>query len=179
MANWAELPHELLVLIAKHVKVIEDFIDFRAVCTSWRPAATKENFDVFSFKVPLLMLADKDDDYREFYSLSKGKVSHILYLPEAIRRECFPYEEWLFTMSYYEEFNLLHPFSRTQIQLLLQKALLALQGFVEVPKEEIYHIIDRAVLSVNPSRTSDYVLVVSYCTNVNHLTFWRLEILTG
>ncbi|XP_016507143.2 putative F-box protein At1g65740 [Nicotiana tabacum] len=174
MANWAELPHELLVLIAKRVKVIEDFIAFGAVCTSWRTAATKENFDVFSPQVPLLMLADdKDDDYREFYSLSKGKVSRILYLPEARGRECFPSEGWLFTMSYYGEFNLLHPFSRTQIQLPSPKALLALQGFDEIPKGEIYHMIDKAVLSANPSLTSDYVLVISYYTDVNHLAFWR------
>ncbi|KAG5584439.1 hypothetical protein H5410_044873 [Solanum commersonii] len=52
-------------------------------------------------QLPLLMLPDKDDDYREFYSLSKGKVSRRLYLPEAKGRECFPSDQmaWLLTQS--------------------------------------------------------------------------------
>ncbi|MCD7450918.1 hypothetical protein HAX54_008980 [Datura stramonium] len=55
MANWAALPVDLLVQTANHVKVIEDFIALRAVCTSWRAAVAKSNFDVFSPQVPLLM----------------------------------------------------------------------------------------------------------------------------
>ncbi|PHT57816.1 hypothetical protein CQW23_00179 [Capsicum baccatum] len=82
MANWAELPNDLIAKIANRVEVIEDFIALRAVCTSWRSAATKENFDVFSPQVPLLILVNKDDDYSEFYSLSKKKAWRI-FLPEA------------------------------------------------------------------------------------------------
>ncbi|XP_060201786.1 probable F-box protein At4g22060 [Lycium barbarum] len=174
MADWAGLPHDLLVLIAKRVKLIEDFIALSVVCTSWQTASPKDNLDVLSPQLPLLMLADKDDDYREFYSLSKGKVSQILCLPEARGRACFPSETWLVTMAWDGdgELNLLHPFSRTQIQLPSQKALWDLQpGIVKV--YEGYHNISKAVLSANPSLTSDYVLVISYNTNVNHLAFWR------
>ncbi|KAM3343726.1 hypothetical protein P3S68_025816 [Capsicum galapagoense] len=73
MVKWAELPNDLIALIAKHIKVIEDFIAFCNVCKSWKIVATKENFNLFSAQVPLLMLADKNDDHREFYSLSKQK----------------------------------------------------------------------------------------------------------
>ncbi|XP_070049801.1 F-box protein At3g56470-like [Nicotiana tomentosiformis] len=154
MANWAELPRDLLIPIAHRVKVIEDFIAFGAVCTSWRTATPKHNFDVFSPQVPLLMLADKDDDYREFYSLSKQKVSRI-FLPEVRGRACFSSEGWICTAAYTGEVNLLHPFSRTQIQLPPQEALLA---FDCDDPEGGYPCIDQAVLSASPSLTSDYVL---------------------
>ncbi|KAK4365522.1 hypothetical protein RND71_016880 [Anisodus tanguticus] len=76
MANWAELPNNLIAQIAKRVKLMEDFIVFRAVCTSWRTAARKDNFDVLSPLLPLLMLGDTYDGYRQVYSLSKQKVSY-------------------------------------------------------------------------------------------------------
>ncbi|PHT49256.1 hypothetical protein CQW23_13464 [Capsicum baccatum] len=154
ITNWAWLHNDLLVLIAKRVKVMEDFIFFSSVCTSWRTAASKVNFDHLSPQLPLLMLPDKDDDYREFYSLSKAG--------------------WLLTQSYDgEEVNLLHAFSRTEIQLPNQFALIDLQGLDRLPEGSRYWSIRNVVLSVNPSFTSDYVLVIAYNTDVNHLTFWR------
>ncbi|OIT30725.1 hypothetical protein A4A49_59331, partial [Nicotiana attenuata] len=111
-----------------------------------------------------------DDDYREFYSLSKGKVSRILYLPEARGRECFPSEGWICTASYTREVNLLHPFSRTLIQLPPQQALLA---FDCDNTDDGYPCIDQAVLSASPSLTSDYVLMVSFYGYKDCLAFWR------
>ncbi|KAH0643299.1 hypothetical protein KY290_034904 [Solanum tuberosum] len=99
MANWTFTSNDLIVQIANHVKVIEDFIVFRVVCTSWRIATNKDDFDVFLPQVPLLMLADKDNNFREFYSLSKKKVSR-LFLSEVRRRECFPSEGWIYTVAY-------------------------------------------------------------------------------
>ncbi|PHT57678.1 hypothetical protein CQW23_00041 [Capsicum baccatum] len=62
MGEWAELPDDLIAMIANRVKVLEDFIAFSVVCTSWRTVATKENFDAFnSPQAPLLMLPDKDE----------------------------------------------------------------------------------------------------------------------
>uniref|UniRef100_M0ZNE3 KIB1-4 beta-propeller domain-containing protein n=2 Tax=Solanum tuberosum TaxID=4113 RepID=M0ZNE3_SOLTU len=177
------MPHDLLVLIANRVKVIEDFIAFNCVCTSWRTASPKDNFDIFSPQLPLLMLPDDHENnyYREFYSVSKGKVSRKLYLPEAKGRECFPSHQvgWVLTQSFDgENVNLLNPFSRTQIQLPNQFALIDEdEEFIE---QEEYNYIRNAILSANPSFTSDYVLVIAYNTDVNHFSlFGDLEISIG
>ncbi|XP_027775325.1 uncharacterized protein LOC107030607 [Solanum pennellii] len=41
-----------------------------------------------------------------------------------------------------------------------------------IEEPEFYRYIKRATLSANPSVTSDYVLVISYNTDVNHLAYW-------
>ncbi|XP_049362059.1 F-box protein At2g26160-like [Solanum verrucosum] len=163
MADWAKLPNDLIAHIANRVKVIEDFIAFGAVCTSWRIAATKDNFDLLSPQVPFLMLADEHDDrYQEFYSLSKKKVSRI-FLPEVRGSKVVSIKEgWLCTVvNNTGEMNLLHPFSRKKIHLPSQNALL---NFHDGTGYETNHwgCINLAVLSANPSLTSDYVLMVHF-----------------
>ncbi|PHT57850.1 hypothetical protein CQW23_00213 [Capsicum baccatum] len=176
MGNWAELPYDLIVLIAKRFKLLKDFIPFCSVCTSWRIAGTKEVYKVpLEPQVPLLMLADKDDGYREFYSLLDGEVSSI-FLPEARKAECYSTKGWLCTMAYTinGEMNLLHPFSRTQIPLPPEKNLWALQGYGPVEERGTSHSVEKAILSASLSVTSDYVLLVAYYAGVHNLAFWRL-----
>ncbi|XP_049362065.1 F-box protein At2g26160-like [Solanum verrucosum] len=175
MAIWEELPVDLLVKIANRVKVMEDFIALRAVCTSWRVAITKD--DMFSPQVPLLMLnATKDNKYhkyREFYSLSKKKVVRVV-LPEARGRDCVSSEGWLCTMSCYrKKMNLLHPFSRTQIQLPPLISLVVSLG-VKIMSIGEESLIQKVALSASPSITSDYVLMISVLIDHdNYLAFWR------
>ncbi|KAK4338317.1 hypothetical protein RND71_042804 [Anisodus tanguticus] len=135
MVNWSELPYDLLVMIAKRVLVMEDFVVFGAVCKSWRSTATKENFDESLPQVSLLMLAaDKDNDYREFFSLSKK-----------LKGKCV-----------FQHKNGLPPHT----------------GLDDCEPGYDYVIIDLAVLSANPSLTSDYVLMVSYYGHGSRLAFW-------
>ncbi|KAM3396645.1 hypothetical protein P3S68_000157 [Capsicum galapagoense] len=183
MANWAELANDMIAHIAKHVEVIEDFIVFSAVCTSWRTATPKDNFDVLWPQLPLLMLGyAKDCNYREFYSLSNKKVSR-LYVPEAKWRTCFPSKGWLICFLQSElGISLLNPFSHKKIQLPPGKNLWPLQGYEAGPEERKWRFIKKVVLSVNPSVTSDYVVMVSYYVpghnglgGYNCLASWRHE----
>lgn len=112
--KWSELEYDLLVEIAKRVREIDDFIRFGAVCKSWNCAAKKENFDSSSPQVPLLLMAaDKDDDYRLFYSVTNRRIFAKIYLPQARGSVCLSTEQpgWLFTvqLTTTDDMMLLHP----------------------------------------------------------------------
>ena len=86
---WSSLLPDLLVSIATKIQLVEDFMAFRGVCTSWRAAAHVDKFVKSWPNVPLLMLAEKEDsDDREFYSLSRGRIWRTLSLPEAKDKKC-------------------------------------------------------------------------------------------
>ncbi|KAF6171446.1 hypothetical protein GIB67_025940 [Kingdonia uniflora] len=87
MANWAELPPELIGLVLKRLIAhdVYDYLSFRAVCHPWRSVASeKHNYAGVSVcKIPWLMMAEKENsDVRSFYSLSNNKFYNI-HLPEA------------------------------------------------------------------------------------------------
>ncbi|KAL3498807.1 hypothetical protein ACH5RR_041539 [Cinchona calisaya] len=171
MGDWSQLIPDLLVSIARRIQLVEDFVAFGGVCSSWRAAATKDNFVKSWPTVPLLMLAEeKDCEDREFYSLSRGKIWRRLSLPEAKGKKCMESRGWFVTLEGNSgEMNLLHPFTRVQIELPNQKTF---------PDYELYEpenprcFLLRAVLSADPSDTSDYVLVVVH-SGGRHLGFWR------
>ncbi|KAK3034578.1 hypothetical protein RJ639_033824 [Escallonia herrerae] len=118
MGIMLDLPHDLLVYIAKKVDLFKDFVALGGVCKAWRSAATKENFSRHP-QIPWLMLAQKEDgDVRGFYSLSKGMI-RMVTLPEANEKRCrcLASEGWLITAESDWTMTLLHPLSQLQIKL--------------------------------------------------------------
>ncbi|KAL6177250.1 hypothetical protein ACLB2K_048776 [Fragaria x ananassa] len=63
MANWSDLPQELVVCISREIDSMQDFVIFGAVCKPWSSAGTKENFTPgLRHQVPLLMLPGIKDN---------------------------------------------------------------------------------------------------------------------
>ena len=174
MANWAELPRDLLISIAQHLKSMEHYVAFGAVSSSWRKVATKENFKGVPLwqQIPSLMLAaEKDDDYREFYSLLEDEVVAKIFLPETKGKKCMEAGfGWLFTIGQEGETSLVNPFTRDQIDLPHQKTTEDFEN-----QETLYPQIfyQKAVLSSSPCQNpSDFVLMV-IDGGSKFLSFWR------
>ncbi|KAF7151902.1 hypothetical protein RHSIM_Rhsim02G0224400 [Rhododendron simsii] len=168
MGNWAELPEDLLVLTAKKITLFEDFLSFSGVCRSWRSVAINDNFKG-SEQIPWLMLSDRDKpNERKFVSLRKGGVICTVNLSEARGKRRVETLGWLVTLAEDGEMNLLHPFTRVQINL------------PHVTTFKDYHMksflintsfIQKAVLSSRPEESKDYVLVV--ILGGGYVCYWR------
>ncbi|KAL2555974.1 putative F-box protein [Forsythia ovata] len=125
MADWTDLPMDILVVIAESLTVIEDFTSFSAVCKEWQSAtAILKKKPSLPTRYPRIMLSEKVDtkdqgnqDDRYFLNLLTSKTCK-LKLPEARSRRCLgAHYGWLFTVGFDLQINLLHPFSRQQICL--------------------------------------------------------------
>ncbi|KAF8412286.1 hypothetical protein HHK36_000247 [Tetracentron sinense] len=166
MANWSELPNDLLGLIAQRVLIYEDFVAFGGVCESWRSVAVKQNFTP-SPQLPWLMLPEqKNCDTRTFFSLSKGMV-HERRLPEVRGKRCWGSQGWLITFSIDLNISLLNPFTRLQIQLPPHRTFkyhfdiyedVEEYNYTPAEIQELY--IYKAIVSSSPSSTTDYVVMV-------------------
>ncbi|OIT31887.1 hypothetical protein A4A49_09271 [Nicotiana attenuata] len=164
LVDWSELHHDLLVLIARRLNLIEDYLSFGSVCKSWHVVvvATKCNFNSDLPRVPWLMLAEEEEDCRKFFSLYNSMILK-KRIPKATGKWCMESMGWLNTVGEDDgEISLLHPFSGVEIEL---------------PHQRDYHdypwmrtSIRKAVLSASPSHTSDYLLMV---IDVKFIRFWR------
>ncbi|KAM3321591.1 hypothetical protein P3S67_002742 [Capsicum chacoense] len=157
MADWLELQHDLLLVIAKRINLIEDYLSFHTVCKSWHAVATKGNFNSDLPRVPWLMLAEVvDDDDRtcsKFFSLYNGMVLK-KRIPGAVGKRCMESMGWLITVGKDEgEMSLLHPFSAVQIELPHQNTT---ESYALRRTFKPWTFISKAVLSANPCHTSDY-----------------------
>ncbi|XP_060204686.1 F-box protein At2g26160-like [Lycium barbarum] len=174
MSNWSELQYDLLVLIGTHINLIEDYLNYAAVCKSWRCAATKDNFNSDLPRIPWLMLAEEEDNKddgnscRKFFSLYNGMILK-KRIPKASGKRCMESMGWLITVGQDESASLLHPFSGVQIELPHPNTT---EDYERHRIGEPWNFFHKAVLSASPSHTSDYVLMVIE-GNMKFVSFWR------
>ncbi|XP_004237095.2 F-box protein At2g17690-like [Solanum lycopersicum] len=120
MADWSELQHDLLVLIARRLNLIEDYLNFRNVCKSWHFVSTKDNFNSYLSRFPWLMPAEEEEDgisIRKFFSLYNGMILN-KRIPKARRKRCMESMGWLIMVGEEEgEISMLRPFSGVEIEL--------------------------------------------------------------
>ncbi|CAI9096689.1 OLC1v1032887C1 [Oldenlandia corymbosa var. corymbosa] len=144
---------------------------FRRVCATWRSAAAQVKFIPSCPTPPLLMLPEeeekeeeekKESDEREFYSVSKGKVSMRLSLPELKGKFCIEARfGWLLAITDEgDDVILLNPFSRSQIKLP------NFQTFLEPERKQYCH-------KIHPKTLNDFILMAMHCCDVGLLCFWR------
>ncbi|CAN4077571.1 unnamed protein product [Withania somnifera] len=142
MVDWSELQHDLLVLIVKHINLIENYLNFGTVCKSWHSVITKDNFNTEE---------EINNTYRKFYSLYNGIILK-KWISRASGKRCTESMGWLITVEKDEgEISLLYPFSgveKTKVK------------FNQTPVP--WTFVQKAVLSANPDHTSDYIVTVSY-----------------
>ncbi|XP_057987598.1 F-box protein SKIP23-like [Hevea brasiliensis] len=187
MSMWAELPSELLQIIAeKHTNYV-DYLFTRAVCKSWQRAIAKRPHSLL-WQLPFLLLPYHQDipDHRGFYNIPND-ITYSLQLPEAFEKRCCGSSHgWLIMVEDSPSIFLLNPLTRARIELP------SLSSFPTFPTDLVFensqnlnedfiireklHIRDtfivKAILSTDPSSATDFIVVVIYGFNEN-LAFFR------
>ncbi|KAF5204264.1 hypothetical protein FRX31_006148, partial [Thalictrum thalictroides] len=126
MANWSELPEEIIDLVVKRLPPYpNEVVQFSCVCKSWNTVVNKLKTQRSIIPcAPWLMLAKSKNDkqfkkaaIRTFYCHSTKRVFNY-YLPQAKGTRCWGTPNgWLVTVGLDLNIHLLHPLSRLQISL--------------------------------------------------------------
>lgn len=172
ISDWADIPKELLSAIAKRCSPITDYVSFRGVCTSWRSAATFDNFDREPIRVPWLMRVSRQytkegqdivdiKKVANFFDLSKKKTYKVINVPPAYDTMYLSWSGWLLCVSYDlgdVDAYLTHPVWPIKINLP------GLGAFCESTYEGGHWVlpnsISRMVLSDSPTIKTDLVVMV-------------------
>ncbi|KAL3534657.1 hypothetical protein ACH5RR_003118 [Cinchona calisaya] len=117
MADWSQIPYDIVQMIGVRLDAVEDFLAFSAVCRSWRSIYSTRKWTPGP-QVPWLMLSDNENsNRRSFFSLYREKV-YELELPEAHGRRCWGSNDgWLVTIGSDLEIHLLNAFTRVRMRL--------------------------------------------------------------
>ncbi|KAG8371850.1 hypothetical protein BUALT_Bualt12G0005900 [Buddleja alternifolia] len=178
-ADWEGLHEDLLGLIVKKIKLIEDFVCFGMVCKSWNEAVSN-NKQYLPPQIPWLMLAEDEttkNGRRQIYHLSSSKdndkiSSRSLYFPPDRRCIGLNYG-WMLTISRNGgDMNLVNPLSsNSEIKLPNQTAVDNYNVDYETWPAYLFTI--KAALSGNPSESSSNFTLMILHSYGALVCFWR------
>lgn len=119
MAEWSQLPKDLLDLIAKHLNTSTDLLRFRSVCSTWRSSVAPNPHSPPS-RFPILPNDGISDTSWGFY-LSKRTIFRLGLPQPSIHAPLEPSSSsdgWLIKIEPDHVTRLLNPLSRSHIKTL-------------------------------------------------------------
>lgn len=118
MIDWSDLPSDIAKLIAERVATnLVDYINFRAVCPSWRAVTVDPCHLEFPPQLPWFLLETRSANPLPFTSISGGRPRS-LPLPEATGKTIlFSSDGWLVMEESPTKISLLNPLTRRLIHL--------------------------------------------------------------
>ncbi|XP_042493467.1 putative F-box protein At5g55150 [Macadamia integrifolia] len=171
--DWSQLLSELLELILDQLTCLSDHLRLASVCSSWRSITISNRCS--HRLLPFLMLppGDNSTETRPFFNLSSCKISE-LHIPNIHQKWCCGSSHgWLVTVDEsIGEIQLFNPVSGGSIVLPSLSTFSYPQHNFEPEFSSNKHYIHKAILSSNPHRTSNYV-VVAIVTNTKMLAYWK------
>ena len=132
MADWSQLPQDLLHLIAKRLKTRIDLFRLRSICSSWRSSISLPPKQHRHTPIPTT------DDSK--FTLSLDLSEHTVYLIES-QQQGSPPKRWLVKVfqDQHGRMHLLDPLSRSKV-VGFYNLLLDLREFkvFELCQEQLY-----------------------------------------
>ncbi|KAL2902286.1 hypothetical protein RDABS01_027368 [Bienertia sinuspersici] len=173
MADWSQLPQELIEQIALKLDTLEDFVVFATICRPWNNALTSlKEHERFPKLMPWLLLSfnpNRNIHYNlDLFDPCKDKC-YRFNLPEAYNRRCWGTSlGWILTLGLDLEIHLLNPITKASIRLPPQPLLtpvLTDPDDSDLWKIQLYYI-KRVFVFKSPIDGQLIVFVVHYDDNV-------------
>nr|GMD40229.1 F-box protein At2g26160-like [Ipomoea batatas] len=164
LADWSNLPVELLGLIADRLHFALDYVRFGMVCRPWRRVVVEKGYSSPSF-LPWLMLSQKINSELRGVCYPYKHRSFYLYLPELNNKRCWgsPFG-WVVTLDSDFQLGLLNPLSRAQLMLPPLRKCPNLKNMDCGAKRFRNSFVYKAALSSSPL-CLDFVVLAIYSDN--------------
>ncbi|XP_078152936.1 uncharacterized protein LOC144548116 [Carex rostrata] len=169
---WADLPCDLLSIIAEKVTTNTQYIHLRAICKAWRNALTPHPHHLPP-QFPWLMLPPQpgiSDAHVSFYDVARSKTYQFQLPYMSGKYYCGSSHGWI-VLEHEHRVSLLNPITSRRIDLPSLDALPTL--LISSDQHEGDEIcIEKASLSCNPFKPG--CVVVALLSISSYITTWKL-----